>query len=680
MKLSDYCCLTAMMSVMACTMGPVVHAQDGSARYGHYLNPREINEVLKTLNQKYPGTTRLINLATTPGGTPLLLIEISNEAGKPKTTPAILVAANMEGTVPLSSMGALVLANLVLEKKEAYDDLAWYIIPCGNPDAAFRYFSKPLCMDPRNGTPFNEDLDDLTDEDGFNDLDGNGIITQMRVKDPQGEWMITEGDPQMMKRADPFKGEKGVYKLYTEGIDDDRDGQYNEDPPGGTNVGINFPHLFKHENETGGLWPGSAPEAFGIMKYVYEHPEIAMAFTFGSTDFCRVSPRGGRRGSVNLNEIKIPERFARVFNADPEKTYTMAEIMDLIKPMMPEGMEVTESMIAGFLGLGAVINPLEEDLKFYNELSEKYKEYLKSKNFDAKRLDAEPDKDGSIELWAYYHLGIPSFSMNLFTLPEPLEEKKESSGITVEILEKMSTEEFIALDPGKVTLFMKEVGAPPQFKAEQVIEMVKSGQMPLAQIASMIKQMPKAPAAGKDVDPKTKALRVFSNQHLGGKGFVEWKPTKHPTLGDVEIGGAVPFTDNTPPPSMIDSLLNIQVPYVLMLADKLPRLSILTTRVTSRGAGVFELEAWVENKGYLPFPTAMGDRNKQPAPAVVEIDVTGATLLSGRKRTTLNRIQGNGAEKIGWLLQAEKPVDITIRLMSKSAGNDQKTVKTGGVK
>jgi len=62
MKLSDYCCLTAMMSVMACTMGPVVHAQDGSARYGHYLNPREINEVLKTLNQKYPGTTRLINL------------------------------------------------------------------------------------------------------------------------------------------------------------------------------------------------------------------------------------------------------------------------------------------------------------------------------------------------------------------------------------------------------------------------------------------------------------------------------------------------------------------------------------------------------------------------------------------------------------------------------------------
>ncbi len=680
MKLSYYCCLTAMMSVMACMMGPLVHAQSGSARYDQYLNPREINEVLKTLNQKYPGTTRLINLATTPGGTPLLLIEISNEAGNPKTTPAILVAANMEGTVPLSSMGALVLANLVLEKKEACDDLAWYIIPCGNPDAAFRYFSKPLCMDPRNGTPFNEDLDDLTDEDGFNDLDGNGIITQMRVKDPQGEWMVTEDDPQMMKRADPFKGEKGVYKLYTEGIDDDSDGQYNEDPPGGTNVGINFPHLFKHETETGGLWPGSAPEAFGIMKYVYEHPEIAMAFTFGSTDFCRVPPRGGRRGSVNLNEIKIPERFARVFNADPEKTYTMAEIMDLLRPMMPEGMEVSESMIAGFLGLGAVINPLEEDLKFYNELSEKYKEYLKSKNFDAKRLDPEPDKDGSIELWAYYHLGIPSFSMNLFTLPEPPEEKKESSGITVEMLEKMSTEEFIALDPGKVTLFMKEVGAPPQFKAEQVIEMVKSGQMALAQIASMIKQMPKPQAAGKDGDPKTKALRVFSNQHLGGKGFVEWKPTKHPTLGDVEIGGAVPFTDNTPPPSMIDSLLNIQVPYVLALADKLPRLAILTTRVTSKGAGVFELEAWVENKGYLPFPTAMGDRNKQPAPAVVEIDVTGATLLSGRKRTTLNRIQGNGAEKISWLLQTEKPVDITIRLMSKSAGNDQKTVKTGGVK
>ncbi|MCK7536580.1 MAG: hypothetical protein MZV63_39160 [Marinilabiliales bacterium] len=57
--------------------------------------------------------------------------------------------------------------------------------------------------------------------------------------------MPVEGEPRLMRRADAVKGEKGIYKLYTEGIDDDGDGQYNEDTPGGTNVNINFPHLFK---------------------------------------------------------------------------------------------------------------------------------------------------------------------------------------------------------------------------------------------------------------------------------------------------------------------------------------------------------------------------------------------------------------------------------------------------
>jgi hypothetical protein len=75
----------------------------------------------------------------------------------------------------------------------------------------------------------NDDLDDQEDEDGANDLDGNGFITQMRVKDPQGTWIPVPGDPGLLKKANTQKGDKGIYKLYTEGTDDDGDGKYNED-------------------------------------------------------------------------------------------------------------------------------------------------------------------------------------------------------------------------------------------------------------------------------------------------------------------------------------------------------------------------------------------------------------------------------------------------------------------
>ena len=105
-------------------------------------------------------------------------------------------------------------------------------------------------------------MDDREDEDGAEDLDGNGIITMMRVKDPEGEWLPLEGEPRLMKKADPAKGEKGIFKLYPEGLDNDGDGQYNEDGPGGVNVGVNFPHLFRFfSKRTAGNGPAAKARA-----------------------------------------------------------------------------------------------------------------------------------------------------------------------------------------------------------------------------------------------------------------------------------------------------------------------------------------------------------------------------------------------------------------------------------
>ncbi len=662
--------------ILCLALGPLAAAD---LTFDRYHKPEELTAAVQDLARANPGFAKVHVLAKSPGGRDLVLLEVGPETAKAvKSLPAVFIAANMEGTVPISGEAALSLAKLVCEKADLRSDRTWYILPCGNPDASAVYFGKPLRVDARNARPHNDDQDDQVDEDGADDLDGDGLITQMRVKDPEGAWIPVAVDPRLMKKADWAKGEKGIWKLLPEGLDNDGDGQFNEDGPGGVNLGTAFPHLFKFHAPDSGAWSGSEPETFALLKFFDLHREVGLAFAFGEANFCLAPPRAGRKGEADLNQIKIPENFAGFLNADPNRTYTIAEVMDMVKPLVPPGMEVTEAMIGSFLGLGAVVNPLDDDLKFYKELSEKYKEFLKAAKLDGKRLDPAPDKDGSFELWAYYHLGLPSFAMDFWTLPE-VKEEKAADEITPDKLEKMTNDEFIALGEEKIDAFLKASGAPDQFKAKQIIEALKGGMMDTKKMAEMLKQMPKKPSE-EGADPKEKALLAWSDKELGGKGFVAWKPFKHPTLGDVEIGGAVPFTDNTPPAKMVDGLLKGQVPWVFEIAKQMARIKIADASVKRLGAGVYEVKVWVENTGGLPYPTAMGRRNERVLPVIVTLGGQGFEIVQGKKRSLVPAVPAHGSQPVTWIVRAGKPVKVEIKAETKIAWGDSRVVDLGGAK
>jgi hypothetical protein len=657
-------------------LGPLAAAD---LTFDRYHRPEELVTAFQDLARANPGFAKVHILAKTAGGRDLAMIEVGPETGKTaKTLPAVFVGANMEGTVPLSGEAALLLAKLVCEKADLRSDRTWYILACGNPDAAELYFGKPLRRDGRNAKPHNDDQDDQIDEDGADDLDGNGLITQIRVKDPEGTWIAVPGEPRLMKNADGAKSEKGVWKLYPEGLDNDRDGQYNEDGPGGVNVGTAFPHLFKFDAPDSGPWSGSEAETFALLKFFDLHREVGLAFVFGEANWCLAPPRGNRKGDVDLNQIKVPEMIAGFINADPTKTYTMAEILDLVRPLVPPGMEVTESLVAGFLGLGAVVNPLEDDLKFYKELSDKYKEFLKTAKLDGKRLEPAADKDGSLELYAYYQLGLPSFALDFWTLPE-VKEEKPADEITPEKLEKMTNDEFIALGEEKIDGFLKASGAPDQFKAKQVIEALKGGMMDTKKMAEMMKQMPKKPSE-EGADPKEKSLLAWSDKELGGQGFVAWKPFKHPTLGDVEIGGAVPYADTTPPAKMIEGLVKGQVPWVFEVTKRMARIKIADARVKKLGGGVYEIKVWLENTGDLPYPTAIGQRNERIVPVVASLNGQGFDIVEGKMRSLVKSIPAHGSKPVTWIVRAAKPVKIEVKAETKIAWGDARMIDLGGAK
>lgn len=568
--------------------------------FDQYHTPSLINGMVNGFAKSNPDLVRVHELSKSYGGFDYQIIEIGKEYGSTKRkNPAVLVVANMEGTAPLASEGALFLIRELLDKPEQTEKLTWYILACGNPDGAARYFRQPLNPDGRNLRPWNEDMDELTDEDGPDDLNNDGFITQMRFKDPDGTYIIDDKDPRLMKRADPARGEKGIYKIYSEGIDNDEDGQYNEDAPGGTNIGITFPFLYGYNQPGTGAWSGSENETYSLMQFVNAHPEIAMTMTYGSTNFCLVPPKGGRKSAINLSAIKLPQRYAQMLNADPDKTYSLEEVKEMLKATVPPGTTVDDAMVAGMLDMGAVINPPEADAKIYNSLADKYKKYLKEKGWTAKRLDPQREKDGTFELWAYYQLGLPSFSMDLWALPKPKDSLKN-------------------------------------------------------------------------------AFLAYNDSLLGGKGFIAWKEFDHPKLGNVEIGGNVPFADVLPLPQQIDTLLKVQVPWIFELVKQIPELAIEEVKVEPQGSGIYRINAWVRNTRQFSFPLAIGQRTRVPPPAIVTLTGKGITFVSGRERMTIEGIGGYEQRKLTWIVKADDPADIQIRVDPVNAYGSEKSIRLGG--
>ena len=642
--------------------------------FNKYHNVSEVQQILKNMQQENPVTTQLHTIATSPGGEEINVLEIGK---KTKKAPGIFIGANFEGNIPISTEGALRFAQMLLDSSSYTKEIKWYILPLPNPDAAAGFFSSLKYDRKVNAFEINNDVDNEINEDGFDDLNGDGFITKMRIKDLEGKYIVSSKDPRIMQRADINKGERGIYKMYSEGLDNDGDGTYNEDGEGGINIGISFPHLFPYKTKEAGLYSGQSPETYGILRFIFDRPNIAMVYTLGSSDFCLAPPKGGRKGGANLENIKIPERYARRFGADPSKTYTMNEVIALIKERVPAGMEVTPAMVASFLGLGAAVNPLDDDLKFYKQFSEDYKKYLETKKFNTKTLPPAPANDGSFELWAYYHLGVPSFSMNLFSVPKVKEEKdNENEALSLDKVENMTGDEFAALGEDKVDALLKANSAPEQFSAKRVLEMIDSGKFTPKQLAGMMKKMPKS-EKDDELSEKDKALLAWSEKEWKGKGFVEWYKYNHPKLGEVEIGGYSPYLETTPKPDKMDTLFEAQLPWLLQLSTKLPDIGIKDSKVKTLGDGIYKLEIYIENKGYLPYPIAMGKRNNQPAPVVIILNGDFDTL-EGIKRTPLRDIGGNQVKKLSWLIKTEKKSTITATVESVVFGHDEKQIKIGG--
>lgn len=253
--------------------------------FKHYYDYAELTQVLHDLASAYPQFTHLESMGKSLKGRDLWVLTVGNpKTGDLAKKPAMYIDGNTHGNEIQGGEVALYTIYYLLTRygKDDYitkllDTRMFYIAPSVNPDARDAFIHQPNNphMPRQNYRPWDEDHDGLVDEDGPEDIDGDGRILSMRVKNPLGNWKKGD-DPRDMRPRQP--DEPGEYDFYfTEGIDNDGDGLINEDEAGGVDLNRNFPAAWqpRYQQYGAGDYPLSEPETRSTIEWIVTHPNIA---------------------------------------------------------------------------------------------------------------------------------------------------------------------------------------------------------------------------------------------------------------------------------------------------------------------------------------------------------------------------------------------------------------------
>jgi len=663
-----------------------------------YHSFSSVTEQLEVWAREHPDVVEIETICRSTAGAPLQVARVAAPGEvDPDLRPAIFVGANIAGFHNAGTEAALDLLKTLLSDAagEMLKKHTFYVAPVLNPDAHDAMFLAPKQRLKGSGATWStggwtnaygldRDLDGLDQEDGPNDLNGDGLITMMRIPDPAGRMLPDPDDPRVMIPADPLEGQAGLYRVVTEGVDDDGDGSFNEDGPGGLVHDRNFAHAYEYDQPETGPWASFVPETQAIMDFLLDHRNVAVAVIYGPANNLLATPRGfGGGGDTGSLKFKVPERMARFIGADPEEEYTADEIWELAKdlPMVIQN-NISKEQLIQFLGAGPATKPDDDDLGYLTKLAETYKERLEEAGLDNKR-SGEQYGHGGFTPWLYYQYGALAIELDVWGVPKaPKEDSDEGEApLTLDSLAEMSTEDFLALGEEKVAAFLSEIGAPPQFTAAGLIERVESGQVTPERVAEMAKRMG-AGDAKKEEDGGPNDLMVFIDQHAPD-AFVEWTKVTLPDGQEAEVGGVDPFVEIAPPYELLAPALKVHTETVLELAEGLARVEIVKLESTSLGAGVYRVEAVAANRGFYPTHTKMAQRARSHLPVRLEITLgDDAELVTGHRWVTEERLAGqNGTMTAEWMVQVPRSTaEIAVEVFSENAGHDRATVTLEGRK
>jgi len=148
----------------------------------------------------------------------------------------------------------------------------------------------------------------------------------------------------------------------------------------------------------------------------------------------------------------------------------------------------------------------------------------------------------------------------------------------------------------------------------------------------------------------------WSDEVLGGKGYVDWYEFDHPVLGSVELGGWNTLQSiSNPPDHLIEKEISPVIDWVLWLATLTPCLELYRAEVVALGEGMYRIEFVVENTGYMSTcGTERAVEGKVTREVMVEIQLPeGCSLIHGKLRENLGHLDGrNGVPAASFIVNS----------------------------
>lgn len=291
--------------------------------WDRFYDHAAIGEIGRRLQAAHPNTCRLSSIGKSHENREMWLITVTNfDVGNPDTKPAMYIDGNIHSNEVQGSEFAMYTAWYLCEMR---GQNAWvdsllatrtlYIVPTINPDGREDFIHKPNnASSPRTGAvPRDSDGDGVADEDTYDDLDGDGSITQMRRRSAYGTMIQSPEEPRLMIRAPA--GTQGEWEMLgSEGIDNDGDGQINEDGIGGYDPNRNWPWRWQPQYVQGGsdFYPTSLPETQNVVDFVTAHPNIAGAQSFHNNGGMILRGPGSPQDEYRPQDVRVFDELGRV--------------------------------------------------------------------------------------------------------------------------------------------------------------------------------------------------------------------------------------------------------------------------------------------------------------------------------------------------------------------------------
>lgn len=303
-------------------------------QYDHYFLYQDIIDMCTSFVNDYPDLCSKETICITEKNREVIAMTLTNKnTGDPLDKPAFYMDANthageITGNVVAMHMMDYLLTNYESNStcKKILDEYTVYVIPRITMDGSEVYLTSAYGLR-------SADRDYNVQDSGIKqfDLDDDGVIRSMRIKNKHGAWKKDVLNENLMVEREPDDIDGEFYDVFVEGIMDNYNGVnlYQKKAEWGLDFNRNYPYGWYNEvRQSGaGYYPLSNPENKAVVDFVLKHPNIGAVLTMHTSGGVLLYPPGTKHEKDgDPTDMKIYKTIGKM--ATKELDYPCINIFD----------------------------------------------------------------------------------------------------------------------------------------------------------------------------------------------------------------------------------------------------------------------------------------------------------------------------------------------------------------